>query len=446
MADLLEPSAPSIVLEPASVALDKIVADMEKDAAKSPDVPAAGTTSTPDQKGAATDTPPAEQKTDAQPTTTETPNTQPATDQKPAGDTAGGTTPPAESSVLEKELSKVELPPHARPKSAEAFSAVKQIALQHEQALRKEIAERDAKLKELEERTKAAPDPKIVEEHAAFKAELEQLRAQRAVLDVRNDPKFKEFDGKVSRNNELVYSRLLKVGLKPEQIEKIKSVGGPGRIDWDQFEGSLSKDVLQFVRLKVAENIALDEEKQLALTEAEKAAPEYLTKRAKEQEQERLKVVAGYREKADWLKPPALPPNATPEQKAQHAAELEWFKAQEGRIQRAVSDTSPEMHATLAVGNALAFEYSRQLKAMNSYVEKLQKETLPAKDKEIADAKAELKKAHDELERIKKSSRGGGSVSPTGAAPAVPTGWRPGVSTEQALDELAAQAAARMGA
>ena len=441
MPDILEPSAPSVVLEPASVALDKIVAEMEKTATT---VPATTTPAAPDTKGATTEVTPADPKTENQPPNAQPSDTPPATEPTTKPDTTGGSTPPAESSTLEKELSKVELPPHARPKSAEAFSAVKQIALQHEQALRKEIADRDAKLKEFEEKTKAAPDPKIVEEYNALKTEVEQLRAQRAVIDVRNDPKFKEFDGKAERNNELVYSRLLKVGLKPEQIEKIKSVGGPGRIDWDQFEGSLSKDVLQFVRLKVAENIALDEEKQLALSEAEKAAPEYLTKRAKEQEQERLRVVAGYKEKADWLKPPALPANATPEQKAQHAAELEWFKAQEGRIQRAVSDTSPEMHATLAVGNALAFEYSRQLKAMNSYVEKLQKETLPAKDKEIAAAKADLKKVQDELDRIKKASRGGGSVPATGGPATAPTGWRPGVSTEQALDELAAQAQARM--
>jgi hypothetical protein len=99
------------------------------------------------------------------------------------------------------------------------------------------------------------------------------------------------------------------------------------------------------------------------------------------------------------------------------------------------------MHATLAAGNALAFEYSRQLRAVNGFTEKLMKEVIPAREKELLATKTELKKVQDELEKIRKSSRSSASgiVTPAHRGVEVDSGYKPGVRSEEALDAIAAR-------
>src|SRR6185503_15114914 len=118
------------------------------------------------------------------------------------------------------------LPPNASPKSTEAFTGIKIRAAQEIAAkeaeiekLRKEIAERDEKLKN--------PVPPEVEK------EIKDLREWRAKLDIDTDPKFKEFDQSVEQTREFIYDQLRKSpNINADKvIEKIKAHGGPEMIE-----------------------------------------------------------------------------------------------------------------------------------------------------------------------------------------------------------------------
>src|SRR6185503_2413002 len=141
------------------------------------------------------------------------------------------------------------LPPNASPKSTEAFTGIKIRAAQEIAAkeaeiekLRKEIAERDEKLKN--------PVPPEVEK------EIKDLREWRAKLDIDTDPKFKEFDQSVEQTREFIYDQLRKSpNINADKvIEKIKAHGGPEMIEWTKiFEGLKDQTLVRIIESSISE-------------------------------------------------------------------------------------------------------------------------------------------------------------------------------------------------
>src|SRR6185369_5758814 len=140
------------------------------------------------------------------------------------------------------------LPPNASPKSSEAFNSIKIRAAKdiserdaEIEKLRKEIAERDEKLKN--------PLPPETEK------EIKELREWRAKLDVDADPKFKEFDKGIEQTREFIYSQLLQnPNINPSLIDAIKKHGGPEMVKWDKiFDGLKDPTLQRIIESKIAD-------------------------------------------------------------------------------------------------------------------------------------------------------------------------------------------------
>jgi hypothetical protein len=322
------------------------------------------------------------------------------------------------------------LPPNASPKSSEAFSAVKIKAAQEITRLQQE---RDAAKKQVEELNGRAGKP--TEEQLAKEKELEDLRAWRAKMDIDFDPKFKEFDTKVSKAHEFIYSQLRKnPAVTEDTIKQIKEYGGPDKCNLSAlFEAMKDPTLQRIVESQIADVAKVRYEKDLAITEAKKNVGEYLANREKAV----TEAIGGHQK-------------ATAAELAQFATALPWFaektadaKADEAakkeieehnqfvvetraQMQAALQDDSPRMRATLITGVLQLFNLQREH-------EKL---------KAAHEAKS---KAYDEVaakwEKVKASGRS--RLPESSAAPGAPAPQKPkqdlNERSQDALDSIAKQ-------
>lgn len=358
----------------------------------------------------------------------------PAADEKPADEK------PADKPVDEKpadekpaddkkkdRLDEVELPPYTKPKAAESFARVKEIARQELKQREEQIAalqkERDEAVKKSTETPKVSPEEL---------KELEDLRNWRKSIDVENDPSWKEFDGRVSKNVENIYSKLKEAGMSEANISEIKKLGGPAQVDWEPIYEKLPSATRRYIDAKLVENENISEQKKEALASAKTKADEFLKARTeKEQKSEaqtieaQKKAVDAYRPKLEWLNNKDVPANATPEQKKEIETHNAFVGKMNGIIEESFKNRSPEYLAQLAVGTVLAHYYS----AANA--------GLTDENKRIAD---ELAKANAELDRIKKAS---GANRREAATPVPPKKTDIFGSAEDALDNLKNQLVGR---
>jgi len=323
--------------------------------------------------------------------------------------------------------------PQLKGKSAEAFENIKRLANEKLLTLQTERDTFEKQIKELNEKV-GRLDPKV-------EAELKDLREFRRKLDVEADPEFKKFDDESNAQTESIYGKLLSVGVPDHTIEKIKSMGGVFKVQWDPILEKLPSAAKRFIEVKLTQLEDLKEKKTAAITTAKKNSEEFLTQRAqagevakKEYREKAATTLDSMLPKLDWFVEKKATDKSTEAEKASITEHNKLLTETKEAIKEAIDDDSPEMRAFLAVGLAqlmkLRADYSSATAAHKFEVEKL---------------KAELAAANTLLEKVKKGStnrlRDSAAVTSIAAAGAGSINEKPA----DALDRARAEVEARRG-
>lgn len=356
---------------------------------------------------------------------------------------AAGQTPPTKD-----EFDAIELPPHTKPKSGEAFTNLKKLARETRDKLTAEIASEKAAAKKLADELEAlktqAASATVPEETAA---ELEELRAYRAAHDIESDPRLKEFDNKLKGNVESIYKKLKDGGLSDASIEQIKTLGGPDQIDWEPVLPKLTLPIRRFIEATLVDNERLKDQKVEAYEAAKKNASQYIAERQTREVTQLTETANSYLKNLPWIAEQKVPADATPEVKAQIEANNADAHAYMQKLQGLLKDRSPDMHAQLAVGTVMAYRQKKEIAALEKQVADgkaaVESATKDLKA-QIATLTAAKDKAEKELLAIKKAElpRGGG-----GAGDIVQAAPKEGIlDTRKAADALEAHAQALLAA
>jgi len=326
----------------------------------------------------------------------------------------------------------IQAPTNLKPKAAEAFDNVKRLAKEKVTALQSERDELEKKYKELSEKS-GRLDPKV-------EAELKELREFRRKLDVEADPEFQKYDVESTTQAESIYGKLLSVGVPGHTVEKIKSMGGVFKVQWDPILEKLPSAAKRFIEVKLTQLEDLKEKKQAAVAAAKKNSEEFLQNRAaatettkKEFRNDASKTLDTMLPKLDWFGEKKPTDKSTDAEKSSIVEHNKFLTETKEAIKEAMEDDSPEMRAFLAVGLAqlmkLRVDYSSATSSHKSEVEKL---------------RTELDAANKLLERVKKGSTNRLRESPATTTEASTPGAgtiseRPG----DALDRLRAEVEAK---
>jgi len=314
-----------------------------------------------------------------------------------SGDSAGGSKDGSAPGIFDD----IQLPPHARQKSGEAFATVKERALTELKARDEKIAALEKEKTELAEKVKN-PIPKELTE------EVETLRKWRAAVEVEQDPKWTQFDTQITQNLEQVLTKLKGIGMTEDQAKSIRDL--KGEIDWDALLEKVPSQVKNYVNAKLIESEGIKDKKTSELQVAKKNADAYLKERAVQQEATKTasskvvkatvdQYIAG--EGFDWMKPITLDAKATDADKENKKNHDLFVAETKKRLEHMIVNDSPENHAEAIAGTALAYFY----KAKSDGLEKTLADTIKAH-----------KAASEELAAIKKAS--GARQRPSGAAAA----------------------------
>lgn len=324
------------------------------------------------------------------------------------------------------------LPPNASPKSSEAFSAVKIKAAQEISRLQAEL---DAAKKIADEAKQTAGKP--TPEQLAKEKELEDLRQWRSKMDVDFDPKFKEFDKKISSAHEYIYAQLRKNPAVDEKtIETIKGYGGPDKCNLSKLFETMADPTLQrIIEGQISDVAKTRYEKEQAIASTKTNISEYLKNRETE-----IQASVGHHQKAtaaeltqfttalDWFAEKKADDKADAAARAEIEDHNKFVTELRGQLKDALQDDSPRMRATLITGVAQLFNLQR------------------VHAKTVADLEAKSK-ALDEVtakwEKVKASGRSRlpESSAPVGAAaaPVAKPTTDVHTRTSDALDSIAQQ-------
>lgn len=285
------------------------------------------------------------------------------------------------------------LPQGASTKSVEAFSSIKLKAAQEISKLEDEVGKLRAQVKEQEERAKQ-PSPEAQQKDK----ELEDLRAWRARLDVDFDPKFKDFDKKVSTTQDFIYDLLKKSPVVSDAvIEQIKKFGGPENSNLTKvFEAMKDPTLQKLIENKIADIAALKFEKSQAVKEAKGNIQQWMTERQQataKEHSERAGIIQnevnGLMASTEWAKDKTIDPKSSATDQAAAKAHNDLMKQVREELSAVLTDDSPRTKAILLTGIA-------KLTWLNAVHE--------ATVKELATAREELTKAQALIQKIKTSS------------------------------------------
>lgn len=266
---------------------------------------------------------------------------------------------------------KIELPPHSSAKAGESFAALKKAAREAETALQSQVSDLNGKLTEA---TKTLTElqknsGQLPEE---VKVELEELRKFKIAHDVESDPSFQKFSQELNANHEAIYAKLKQAGYTDENIEHIKSLGGPDNVNWDPLLAKMPVQTRLFLQAKLVDNINISDRRTAALTEAKANGAKFLQERSERDGKELLDTANGYLTKFSWTAPKQVPANATDAQRA----EIEAWNKDAGEAMNTIkvylADRSATRHAELAIGTLLAHRFEKQLVAANSRISSME--------------------------------------------------------------------------
>jgi hypothetical protein len=339
-------------------------------------------------------------------------------DAKAAEAAKGAEKPKAPAEEPKDKLAEVQLPPHAKPASHNAFAEIKRVA-------REEIAAKDKVISELQ--AKLPKDgQKILD--PAIEKELQELREYRKAHDFVNSDEFrKQYVAPIDQNAEAIEQKLRQAGMKDEQIAKIKEIG-IDRLDWDKL---LAANIPAPARLSLQALLLnreqLREQHTKALEQAKSAPTEYakkVTEAGKQREaQERAEIVAAADEvlaKVDWLKPVDIPVSASEEERKSLEERNKFAAAQKARYDSIINDRTPYTHGALVAGTIAAYQFRAERDAF----------------------KARMEAAEAELAKVKKSASTARVANSAPAGSTAPSSQPSSIlkTGEEALDELRAAA------
>jgi hypothetical protein len=336
--------------------------------------------------------------------------------------------------------------PHDKPRTAkriEKLLALKDAAIQSEATTKKELADRDTKLKELQaeiEKVKTV-DPKTQDE---VKQQLDELKMFRRRYELEKDPEVKEkFDTRVEQAETSIISTLKNKGAGDGLLALIKEEGG-----WDKFARSsrsvtlndgtkvtaaqLADQVVQSLPLGdrkaidglMMEQLSLVREKDRYFKEQQQTAVKYFedqSKKQTEQAEAQKKQVDAVQDninnwmkeveaKNDWLHERTVKETATPEEKAAIAEDNAYAKKLNILLKKGLATRSLDDALQITLDSVQMFQEKR------------------LKEKAIAEAEGlrkQLKAKQDEIDKFRSASRStprtGGNLGSRAEEPAPAT-------------------------
>lgn len=255
----------------------------------------------------------------------------------------------AAAPVVTDDFDKVELPPHTKPKTGEAFETVKRLARERVSALEKEQETLRNKLKEIEEKGTGKVDP-------ATAKELAELRKFRSQMDVEADPAFQSYDQKAKQNVDSIFSKLEEVKVPKENIDKVREIG-VDNVDWDAVK--MTPQLRRFIESKLAANLEIADQKKAALAEAKKNSEEYLKTRRETFEKKAVDESKAVENEINtlaaefaWMSKKEAKSGASADEAKAIEAHNKLAADIKSMMTEAVEDPSPRMRALLAIGTA----------------------------------------------------------------------------------------------
>lgn len=312
------------------------------------------------------------------------------------------------------------LPQGTSTKARESFEAIKTRSVQELSARDEQIAKLNQRVQELESRA-STPTTEQLEKDK----QISEMRTALAKLDIQFDPKFKDFDQKISATNDFIYAQLKQSpAVSDEVINEIKKFGGPDKCKLTDLFAAIKDPTLQrIVEAKIADVALLKHEKDLALKAVQGNMEGYL----KEREQAFMTArtahtTATQREvdtmlgALDWMKP-----------KVDDPASTEFVSTVKQQLAEALRDDSPQMRAILLTAYAQMCHFQRLAKTQAT---------------ELDTTKKQLSEVTEKYNKVKQSSTSRlreSGASPSGAAPVPKAANIFTTPAADALDTLAKQ-------
>lgn len=269
--------------------------------------------------------------------------------------------------VIGAELDAIELPPHARPNTAEAFGRLKAAAKASLEAAQRQADELRAQLAA----APAAPKPEdlITPE---IRAEIDELRRFREAAAIKGDPAYAaKFEKPVTETQEQIFAMLKAEGATAERIETIRK-NGLETVDWEPVIGALGNPADR-ARLRVLLN--RHAEAVVAAADASSRGTEFLTEFAKAQSAEREAKAKAERAAArsrfneitgtiPALAPRQVPAGASPEMRASAEQVNRFVAGQVAQVAEVLEKGGPDDYAAIAAVAAAAQVYHVQNQAL----------------------------------------------------------------------------------
>lgn len=291
----------------------------------------------------------------------------------------------------EDDFKKIQLPPHARPKSGEAFDQVKTVAREKITGLSTQVTDLTTRAETAETRVKELEGAQNTLS-PEIQSELEDLRKFKLSHDVESDPTFSQFSTDLNKNNDSIFSKLKSAGISDENLSKIKEIGLDS-LEWEPILSKMSIQTRRFIEAKLVENMTLAEKRDEALTNARENATEFLKERTGREAKQLIDAANEWTRKLSWTAQQQVPVNATPEQKTAIEASNKFARESMGNLQQWLQAKNPAQVAELAVGTMIAYKNKADLEALqarHTALETSSKSGLEAVTKERDALKAEL--------------------------------------------------------
>jgi hypothetical protein len=324
---------------------------------------------------------------------------------KPAAEQPKSEVPAAAEAEKKPEWKDVGLPTWAAPSTKEAFSLVKEGAKAQISNLTREVTDTKAKLAEYE-----AKVTKLPADFEAKLARLADLEKEVRFFNIEKDPEFVEkFDKPIEKNHELILAKLAEIKGGPETVARIKEFGGLGAVNIDKVLEQVPTPLRRYIETKLYENATLGDQKNAELQKAKSGADDFFKQKEAAQAGQReirdkraIELLNSTLGNQPFMEKKQVPVDATPEVRARIEADNQFSdRARQIAANVLAADDSAEVRAELATAAVLAHHFKAQLDALTA-------------------ENATLRKASEELAKIKKASSSSRARTSTGLS-AVPS-------------------------
>lgn len=339
------------------------------------------------------------------------------------------------------EFDAYELGPHRSPKAAEAFESVKRVAREKVAGALKTIQDHEAtiaglqqKITELSAQIGTLPD--------AVKTELDELRNFRVASDATSDPRYQNYLRQIESNRQAIYRQLLVAGLTKENIEEIKKLGGPEKVDWSPAAITLPTPTKNFVDAILAQNVLLRDSADQFLSQAREDGSQYLAARNEHEIGELTNEVNALLKGFSWTAVRDVPATLEGSAKAEAVADREFAQTIPARLKEMLATRSPKRIAEMAIGTLIAHRNQGIIARLQARLAEVTSGQVTSLETKVAELTKERDTLAAKLAGIKKAELprpvASGIVPPAPSTPTVDT-LGSNVPTRQALEGLADQ-------